>query len=78
MKICSNEASIRHIDKYGQCLDYGIGLQPGPDNTVSVKETMSGSVYIERRIYIMCQLERMVGTLKSIALGQRRENGKKL
>lgn len=52
MKIlCSSEASVRHIDKYGQCLDYGIGLQLGPDNTVSVKETTIWSVSIER-IYI--------------------------
>lgn len=52
MKIlCSNEASVRHIDKHGHCLDYGIGLQPGPDSTVSVKETTVGQP-IETFIYV--------------------------
>ena len=78
MKIlCSNEASVRRIDKHGHSLDCGIGLQPGPENTVSVNETTSGSVGIERGIY-MSQLERVAGTLKSIAAGRTRGNRKKV
>ena len=35
-------------NNHGHCRDCGIGWQPGPDNTESVKEITSGSAIIER------------------------------
>ena len=35
-------------NKHGHCLDCGTLKQPGPDNTLSVKDITGGSARIER------------------------------